>query len=248
MKRRYNHLNMRKLSPWLLLLILLIILIISSTILLGDLRKTMQPLAQLRDDLVTQVEKFLNPTPTVLPDPVTIVREVRALARLETIQYTVEKVIIAETGQGPFGFLFGDRLLLVAHGMAIAGVDLEKLAPEDMWFDHRGRVYLLMPEAELFVVTLDNDKSYVYDRDTGLLTHGDVNLESTARQAAEDEIRRAALEDGILEQARLNAENYLYRMMRSLGFPDIIFAEESDRPVSTQTITPLPDTVATPSD
>jgi hypothetical protein len=239
---------MRKFGPWLLLLILLIVLIISSIILLGDLRETMQPLAQLRDDLVTQVEKFLHPTPTVLPDPVTIIREVRALARLETIQYTVEKVIIAETGQGPFGFLFGDRLLLVAHGMAIAGVDLEKLAPEDIWIDHRGRVYILMPEPELFVVTLDNDKSYVYDRDTGLLTHGDVNLESTARQAAEEEIRRAALEDGILEQARQNAENYLYRMMRSLGFPDIIFAEESDRPESTQTITPLPDAMATPGD
>jgi len=239
---------MRKFGPWLLLLILLIVLIISSIILLGDLRETMQPLAQLRDDLVTQVEKFLHPTPTVLPDPVTIIREVRALARLETIQYTVEKVIIAETGQGPFGFLFGDRLLLVAHGMAIAGVDLEKLAPEDIWIENRGRVYILMPEPELFVVTLDNDKSYVYDRDTGLLTHGDVNLESTARQAAEEEIRRAALEDGILEQARQNAENYLYRMMRSLGFPDIIFAEESDRPESTQTITPLPDAMATPGD
>jgi hypothetical protein len=44
--------------------------------------------------------------------------------------------------------------------------------------------------------------------------------------AAEEEIERAALEDGILAQAQLNAENYLYRMMRSLGFPDVIFVEK----------------------
>jgi hypothetical protein len=232
---------------WLLMLIFVIVLVIAGNTLLKGLRETFQPMVQLRDDLATQVSKFLHPTPTIVPDPVTIVREVRELARLETIQYTVEKVIIAETGQGPFGFLFGDRLLLVAHGMAIAGVDLGQLGPDDIWIDDRGRVYLLIPEPELFVVTLDNEQSYVYDRDTGLLTHGDVNLESTARQAAEEEIRKAALEDGILEQARVNAENYLYRMMRSLGFPDVIFAEEGDQRKPTQTVTPIPLVTPTPS-
>ena len=161
-----------------------------------------------------------------MPDPVTIVHEEQELARLETMQYTVEKVIIAETGQGPFGFLFGDRLLLVAHGVVIAGVDLGKLDHEDLWIDDDGQVVLRLPESEIFITSLDNEKSYVYDRDTGLLTHGDVNLEATARMAAEEEIERAALEDGILAQAQLNAENYLYRMMRSLGFPDVIFVEK----------------------
>jgi hypothetical protein len=125
----------------------------------------------------------------ILPDPVAIVREVRALARLETIQYTVERVITAETGQGPFGFLFGDRLLLVAHGMVIAGVDLEQLQPGDIEFDDLGRVYVGLTEPEVFVATLDNDKSYIYDRDTGLLTRGNVQLESEARRAAEAAIR-----------------------------------------------------------
>ena len=108
----------------------------------------------------------------------------------------------------------------------IAGVDLGKLDPEDLWIDDAGQVVLRLPESEIFITSLDNEKSYVYDRDTGLLTHGDVNLEATARMAAEEEIERAALEDGILVQAQLNAENYLYRMLRSLGFPDVIFVEK----------------------
>jgi hypothetical protein len=189
-------------------------------------RETTEPLKQLRGVIATQVSHLFHPTPTVMPDPVTIVHEVQELARLETMQYTVEKVIIAETGQGPFGFLFGDRLLLVAHGVVIAGVDLGKLDPEDLWIDDDGQVVLQLPEAEIFITSLDNEKSYVYDRDTGLLTHGDVNLEATARMAAEEEIERAALEDGILAQAQLNAENYLYRMMRSLGFSEVIFVEK----------------------
>src|SRR3990170_1208730 len=56
---------------------------------------------------------------------------IRAVARLETIQYTVERVITAESGEGLFGFLFRDRVLLVAHGYVIAGIDLGRLLPSD---------------------------------------------------------------------------------------------------------------------
>jgi hypothetical protein len=220
----------RNLVPWIVLVVLLLGAGALGYSLLREVQQTTQPIVELRNNVATQVAQLLHPTPTVMPDPVTIVREVRALARLETIQYTVEKVIAAETRQGPFGFLVGDRLLLVAHGEVIAGVDLAQIGPDDVWLDSYGRVYMVLPEPEIFVATLDNDKSYVYQRDTGLLTKGDVNLEATARQAAEDAIREAALEDGILEQARINAESYLYRMMRALDFQDLIFSEEDDRP------------------
>ena len=43
-----------------------------------------------------------------------------------------EKIITAETGQESFAFLLGDRLLFVAHGVVIAGVDLEQLGPDDL--------------------------------------------------------------------------------------------------------------------
>jgi len=217
---------MRKYVLWILLAVVVVVLAFMTYTLARGVRETTEPLKQIRGVIATQVSQLLHPTPTVMPDPVTIVHEVQELARLETMQYTVEKVIIAETGQGPFGFLFGDRLLLVAHGVVIAGVDLGKLDPEDLWIDDVGQVFLRLPESEVFITSLDNEKSYVYDRDTGLLTRGDVDLEATARMAAEEEIERAALEDGILEQAQLNAENYLYRMMRSLGFPDVIFVEK----------------------
>jgi len=186
---------------------------------------SLAPIGEMAGSLGTQVSQVLNPTPTILPDPLSIIHEVRSLARLETVQYSIEKVITAESGQGAFGGLFGDRLLFVAHGTIIAGVDLAKLSPEDVWVKERV-LFVRMPTPEIFVATLDNEKSYVYDRDTGLLTKGNTNLETQARQVAEEEIEKAAFEDGILDTAGINAENYLSRLLRELGFPEVIFIKE----------------------
>jgi hypothetical protein len=187
-------------------------------------QQVFDPVQKANDSLRTQVAEFLHPTPTIVPDPVTIIHEVRSLARLETVQYSVEKVITAEIRQDIFAPLFGDKLLFIAHGVVIAGVDLENLKPEDLWLEN-DILYVRLPQAEVFIATLDNDKSFVYDRETGLFTHGDVNLETTARQAAEEEIAKAALEDGILDLAQQNAENYLGRLIRGLGFTEVIFVQ-----------------------
>jgi hypothetical protein len=187
-------------------------------------QEAMQPVTDLSRNMSTQVAQVLNPTPTVIPDPITIIHQVRNLARLETIQYSVEKVITAETRQGTFGFLFGDRLLLVAHGEVIAGVDLAKLEPDDLWIQN-GVLYARIPSPELFVVRLDNEKSYVYDRNLGALARGDVDLETAARRVAEEEIGRAALEGDILEMAGQNAENFLVRLFMNLGYPDVVFVD-----------------------
>jgi hypothetical protein len=195
----------------------------------GAVRQTtedaLRPVNDMTGGLATQVNQFMNPTPTVLPDPVTVIQDVRTLSRLETIQYTVEQVVTADKGQGSFDFLFGDEMLFVAHGVVIAGVDLGKMETEDMWLDD-GVLYVRLPEPEIFIATLDNDKSYVYDRDRGLFTKGDIHLETAARQVAEDQIEQAAIDDGILALAETNAESYLSRFLGSLNYPKVVFVEE----------------------
>lgn len=184
-----------------------------------------QQVNQANQALQTQVSNLLNPTPTIIADPVTYINEIRALARLETIQYSIEKVITGETGGGTFQALFGDKILFVGHGTVIAGIDLEKLQPEDMRFEN-GVLTVKLPPAEIFIATLDNEKSYVYDRETGVLAKPDVNLETLVRQRAEEEIRTAALNDGILEQAQVNAEAYLFKFFAALGYPNTIFIDD----------------------
>lgn len=205
-----------------LILVLLLIVVLAFSFLSRQFDKAVQSIQEVNNRLSTQVSQFLHPTPTILPDPISIVKEVQSLARLETIQYSVEKVITAELNQGTFGSLFGDRLLFVAHGYVIAGVDLSKISADDLKMVG-DTLRVKLPEAEVFVATLDNEKSYVYDRETGLLRKADTQLESEARRSAEAEILRTATEDGILIQAKTNAETYLLSLLNSLGFSRVVF-------------------------
>jgi hypothetical protein len=214
---------------WALIIGILAILAVGMFVIVSTIRELgeqalapVQRFEDVSDSIGTQVADVLHPTPTILADPITIVHEVRAVARLETVQYSIERVITAETGQNIFGNLFGDRLLFVAHGIVIAGVDMQKLQPEDMWLEN-GVLHVRMPEPEIFISTLDNEKSYVYDRETGIFSKGNVDLETEARQVAEDSIEEAALEDGILETARRNAELYFSLLLRDLGYQEVIF-------------------------
>lgn len=220
---------MNKTGTILLVLLGIGLAIILSVYLMGmaindKIQSMFSPIGDTTHAISTQIASVLHPTPTVIADPVTIIYEVQSLARLETIQYSLEKIITAEIGQNIFKSLFGDKLLFVAHGKVIAGIDLRKLTEDDMWVD--GNVlHVRLPESEVFVCTLDNDKSYVYNRETGLFTHGDINLESTARQAAEDEILKSAVSDGILEQAEINGKAFMTQFFNRLGYDKVIIED-----------------------
>ena len=210
-----------------ILLVILLITIIGSSIFLvitvtRTIDSALSPVQSVNNMLSTQVSQLMNPTPTVIPDPVTIIREVQSLARLETIQYSVDKIITAEVNQGVLGPLFGDRLLLVAHGYVIAGVDLAQISVDDLRLDG-DTLYVSLPEAEVFVATLNNEKSYIYDRTTGIFRKSDPDLETAARRVAEQEIYSGAIEDGILDQAQVNAELFLERLFNTLGYQRVVF-------------------------
>ena len=230
---------MKDLKYWVLIIGILLIMAVSAFFVISAVKnltetvgdaadRAVQPVddvAAMTGGLATQISEVLNPTPTILPDPVSVIHDVRTLARLETIQYSIEKVVTANSGQQDLAILFGDSLIFVAHGTVIAGVDLADLGQDDLWLEG-ATLYVRLPEPQIFIASLDNDKSYVYDRDTGLLTKGNIDLETLARQAAEDEIEKAAAEDGILDLAQTNAEYYLLRLFQTLGYPQVIFVEE----------------------
>ena len=216
----------------LLSLLLLVVIGVAAYFVVQTVRSTtqsvaapFQALSEQNQSMQTQVANLLHPTPTIIPDPVTYINDIRALARLETIQYSVEKVITGETGGGTFQSLFGDKILFVGHGTVIAGIDMEKIQPGDMHYEN-GVLTVKLPPAEVLVATLDNDKSYVYDRQTGVLAKPDPNLETLARQSAEAEILKAALADGILQHAKENGQAYLTRFFAALGFPNTVFVED----------------------
>src|SRR5262245_44949089 len=122
----------------LLSLLILVVILAAGYMVVQTMRQTIQPfqnLGQQNQAMQTQISNFINPTPTIIADPATYINEIRALARLETIQYSVEKVITGETGGGTFATLFSDKILFVGHGTVIAGIDMDKLQPENMRYE-----------------------------------------------------------------------------------------------------------------
>jgi uncharacterized protein DUF4230 len=154
-------------------------------------------------------------------DQPTVVRQIRGLQRLESVSYTMDKIVSGER-ENPIlpQILAGDRLLLVVHGEAIAGVDLAKLKPSDVTVSGDSvRVHL--PAAEIFTTSLDNAKTKVYSRDTGLFSSPDPNLEGEVRAEAERQLRNAALDDGILKTADANARQTVTNILKGLGFANV---------------------------
>jgi hypothetical protein len=180
-----------------------------------------------------------SPTPTPTPTPATLILRVRALSRLETIRYSMETII--EGGSDPGGFLSflgigREKLVLIARGQVMAGVDFGRMEPDDIVVNGQ-KVTLYLPPAEILVSKLDNERTGVYEYEKGLFTRRDVQLESELRARAEEELVRRAMEDGILTQAETNAKAYLLLLLHSLGFTEVEFQPK---------IVPQPIITATP--
>jgi hypothetical protein len=86
----------------------------------------------------------------------TVVNKIQQLQRLETVVYTMDKVVSGEK-ENPFlpNFLAGDRLLMVVHGEVVAGVDFSGLKSGDVAVDER-KVLLRLPLAQVFSTRIDN--------------------------------------------------------------------------------------------
>jgi len=161
-------------------------------------------------------------THTDLSQP-TVVDRIQKLQRLETVVYTMEKIVTGEKESTILpNFLAGDRMLLLVHGECIAGIDFQMLKPADVQVTGK-KIRVHVPQAQLLVTRLDSSKTRVYSRQTGLLVPTDPNLESQVREEAERDLRRSALADGILQKAQENARSTLMSLMQSMGFQEVEF-------------------------
>src|SRR6202045_4172272 len=153
----------------------------------------------------------------------TVVDRIQRLQRLETVVYTMDKLVTGAK-ENPLlpDFLTGDRLLMMVHGEVVAGIDFSNLKPDDVKVDGK-RVHLHLPAAQVFSTRLDSGKTRVYSRQTGVLVPTDPNLETQVRQEAERQMQQAALADGILRTAEQNAASTIRSLLQGLGFESIDF-------------------------
>src|SRR5208282_4924362 len=154
-------------------------------------------------------------------DQPTVVHQIQQLQRLETVSYTMDKIISGEHDNAYLPkFLAGDRLLLVVHGEVVGGINLAGLQPSDVQIQGH-KVSIHLPAAEVLSTRIDNARTRVYSRDTGLFSSPDPNLESEVREEAERQLRQAALQDGILKIAADNARSTISGMLKGFGFLEV---------------------------
>jgi hypothetical protein len=152
-------------------------------------------------------------------DLAALITRVRALNRLETASVRVVHVsTITQSYQLIPDALAGDEMTLMATGDVIAGIDLSQLRQQDVRRDPDGTIVVRLPPPEILVTRLDNRQSHVINRKTGLLRRADIDLESRARQYAEQGIRNEALKKGILPLASQNAQIKVAELLHMFGF------------------------------
>ena len=170
---------------------------------------------------------LIQSTPEILPDPLTIVNQVNQIARLETARLEAEKIVTSERDTDTLFGIFGESIVFVAAGEVIAGIDLQKMEEGDIQVVDPTTIMVHLPDSEILVATLDNQKSYVVDRDVGLFTGADPQLETQVRQIGEQAILEYAVEEvKILERADQGAREYLEGFLNELGFEEVIFTDE----------------------
>jgi hypothetical protein len=173
----------------------------------------------------------VSSTTTVVHDSPSVIVAIRELARLETTSFHIERVIdLRDRQTHAFGLIQGDdAILLIAAGDVVAGIDLSQLAETDVRYGADGKTArLVLPEPIIFSTRLDNGRTYVHSRKTDTFAVRAETLETRARQLAEQSLKDAALEAGILAQARTGAIRTVTTLVRSLGFQqvEVVFAKE----------------------
>ena len=153
-----------------------------------------------------------------------VVEGIQDLNRLATVRWTESVPVTREDGGTGLERIFtGDRVLLIAVGEVEAGVDLAKMGEDDVRVDGES-VTIRLPEPEILSTSLDEENTYVYDRDRGALNFGaDDAVVEEARARAEGEIEGIARANGILEAAETNAQDSIRAFVTTLGFKEVRF-------------------------
>lgn len=151
-------------------------------------------------------------------DTTSVVHEVQTLSDIVTVKYVIEKVVVLEDVKW-----YGEnRVLLLAHGVVKAGIDLKRLQPADVTIAGK-TITLRLPAPQITDAYLDDKATQVIDHTTGLLRTFDKDLEQTARQNAVDDIARAARKGGILDDANQRAHSELDAFFKRAGFETVVF-------------------------
>ena len=175
---------------------------------------------------LTDFENPLNPNPRVTVTHNTVLEKVEALGRMELVRYEFRDVV--EYKKSTYRFLPDAKVALIVAGNAIGCLDLRKLRPQDVVLEGDSVVRVALPAPELCVWQIDHSKSKVYSIENGFFQ--DAELVDAGYKYAEANVRRAALNSGILAQTEQNAQRILRPMLQTMTGRRVILSRRMANP------------------
>lgn len=139
--------------------------------------------------------------------------------KLEILQYTTQKVL-EERRDCVFG---PERLLYIAYGGAIIGIDLGKITSDDVQITGDGsHITLWLPPVESLHPYLDVEKSYVRDyRKPGVCPNHKLDMLATVQRRAKKEIEDSSESKQMLRMAETHAQVFMKRFLLGFGFSEV---------------------------
>ena len=150
-----------------------------------------------------------------------VLTSVQQMSVLTTTRYNFSTMVTSEREMPPLlAGLYGERQVLVAVGTVTAGIDLSRMSRDDVWIEGQ-TVNLRLPPPVLQDCFLDENASYVAQRDTGLFARNAPELEGQARQYAIQQFRQAALDQDIFENVQQQAATAITQFVDVLDIPGV---------------------------
>lgn len=158
-------------------------------------------------DAFCQSARMIIPGGIYVPE----VERVQALSRLTTTRYNYAEIVGGQVDMPAWlATLYGDGLVMVAVGHIDAGIDVSQITEEDIVYDaETNTLSLTLPSPTIQNCFLDENETYTVERNTAFFAAGVTNLEDHVRQYAVRQFRDEALEEGILEDSKAEAEAVL---------------------------------------
>jgi hypothetical protein len=160
---------------------------------------------------------FRETPPARTLDASVVVHEIQSLNELVSVKYTVQKVVGLEEKKVPLG---SEKLLLFVQAEVLAGIELSGLTARDVKLLPDRRVQIALPPPKIVQIVIDDKATKVWDRQITWWTPWvpfNPDLERQARLTAKEAIEKGAIEMGILDQARRNAETGIRGLLETVG-------------------------------
>jgi hypothetical protein len=152
----------------------------------------------------------------------TVLTQVESLGRLELVRYHFKDVV--EYKRRIYRFLPESKAALIVGGEAIGCIDLRKLRPQDVVLEGDSVVRVALPPPELCTFQINHSQSRVYSTENGMFQ--DASLVDEGYRYAEAQVRRAALQSGILAETQRNAEQLLVPLLHTLTGRRVVLGQQ----------------------